>query len=61
MMESPCAKCERKGCGSYHDICKEYQEYKATNEKNKRKNIPLGREYIKASTYHSRVRKKKMR
>lgn len=25
----PCKDCERKGCGSYHDKCPEYQEYRA--------------------------------
>lgn len=23
-----CVKCDRKGCGSYHDICPEYQAEK---------------------------------
>lgn len=27
-MEAPCGKCKRKGCGSYHDVCEEYREYK---------------------------------
>lgn len=27
-MESPCGKCERKGCGSYHDICEEYSKFR---------------------------------
>lgn len=27
MSKSPCKDCERKGCGSYHDECKVYQEY----------------------------------
>lgn len=26
-MKSPCATCERKGCGAYHDQCEEYQKY----------------------------------
>lgn len=32
-MEAPCGKCERKGCGSYHDICEKYMEYKRESEK----------------------------
>lgn len=31
-MDVPCKDCERKGCGSYHDICPMYQEFK--KEKN---------------------------
>lgn len=26
-MKAPCANCERKGCGSYHDECEKYQDY----------------------------------
>ena len=29
--ELPCKNCSRRGCGAYHDICKEYQEVKAFN------------------------------
>lgn len=32
-MEAPCGKCERKGCGSYHDTCEKYKEYKRESEK----------------------------
>lgn len=24
---TPCKNCPRKGCGSYHDSCPEYQDY----------------------------------
>ena len=27
-MRSPCEKCEKKGCGIYHDLCPQYQEWK---------------------------------
>lgn len=27
-MDAPCKHCNRKGCGSFHDRCKRYQEYK---------------------------------
>lgn len=27
-MKSPCLKCERSGCGEYHDRCPEYQKFK---------------------------------
>lgn len=33
MKVTPCKDCPRKGCGSYHDKCPEYQKWKAyTNE-----------------------------
>lgn len=42
MNVSPCKKCENKGCGSYHDECKPYQEYKAKMDAfNKRKRESL--------------------
>lgn len=28
MLEAPCKNCPKKGCGVYHDICPEYQEFK---------------------------------
>lgn len=28
MSSAPCKNCEKKGCGSYHDQCEPYQEYK---------------------------------
>lgn len=27
-MENPCLKCDKTGCGAYHDICDPYQEYR---------------------------------
>lgn len=32
-MDAPCKDCPRVGCGSYHDICEEYQAYKKAKEK----------------------------
>lgn len=28
MMNAPCKGCERAGCGSYHDQCEAFQNYK---------------------------------
>lgn len=28
MKRSPCMGCENAGCGSYHDHCQKYQEWK---------------------------------
>lgn len=30
--EYPCRYCPKKGCGSYHDICEEYQKIKKERE-----------------------------
>lgn len=27
--EPPCGNCPKKGCGTYHDICEEYRNYRA--------------------------------
>lgn len=34
--KAPCKECPRKGCGAYHDKCKEFAEYKAKLEANKK-------------------------
>ncbi len=31
-MKVPCMNCPKVGCGSYHDICPEYQEFKKGKE-----------------------------
>lgn len=33
MVVCPCIKCENKGCGSYHDKCELYLEYKKDRER----------------------------
>lgn len=30
---SPCKECKNKGCGSFHDRCKKYQDYKKELDK----------------------------
>lgn len=32
-MKAPCINCPKVGCGSYHDICPEYQEFRKAKEK----------------------------
>lgn len=54
LTKPPCGKCERKGCGSYHDVCKEYQEWKRDYEKSKAPR-EQHRDYIKKTTYKSRT------
>lgn len=33
MIVSPCASCEKKGCGSFHDQCEKYAEFKNNSAK----------------------------
>lgn len=35
MLSSPCASCAKKGCGSYHDQCEKYAEFKNKSAKTK--------------------------
>ena len=30
-LTAPCVNCDKKGCGSYHDKCPEYQQFKKAN------------------------------
>lgn len=53
MRVSPCKSCDRKGCGSYHDECKEYLEWKEEC-KTYKKPPEYYREFIKETTYKSR-------
>lgn len=32
-LTAPCIDCDKKGCGSYHDKCPEYQQFKQEKEK----------------------------
>ena len=57
-MNSPCIDCEKKGCGSYHDECPEYNEYKEIIERNKIVYKPHGREFLPESTFRSRIKKR---
>lgn len=33
IMKTPCKNCENSGCGSYHDRCEKYQEFKVERQK----------------------------
>lgn len=35
MKMAPCKDCPKKGCGSYHDKCSDYLEYKRNLEREK--------------------------
>ena len=32
-LTAPCVNCDKKGCGSYHDKCPKYLEFKNEKEK----------------------------
>ena len=49
---SPCTTCDKQGCGAYHDICPDYQDWtnsKIVVEKE------LFREHVPDSTWNYRV------
>ena len=46
MLRCPCTTCEKKGCGPYHDKCKEYQEY-SNDRKENRKDINRRKEFTR--------------
>lgn len=51
-MNNPCYKCEKRGCGVYHDICPDYQKYRNANLKDyeKRKQTSNNRLDLEAVT-----------
>ena len=55
--DSPCARCEMKGCGAYHDICEKYKAYKEERARMLKANRMANelREYIKDTTFKSRA------
>lgn len=51
-MEAPCKKCPKKGCGSYHDICEEYQSYrKFIDKKQKEKLLKMDLDVVTANRF----------
>lgn len=58
-MENPCKNCPKQGCGSYHDICPEYIEWKKQELERRnliKKNKAFhGREYIADSVFKHRT------
>ena len=57
MLKIPCEKCERKGCGAYHDVCPDFKKYKAQNEAMKPEKI-IFKDYINEATYRARIARK---
>lgn len=57
-MQPPCANCERKGCGSYHDECKKYKEFVKHRESekafNKRRKVGGRLQYLSSSQWYNR-------
>lgn len=54
---APCIDCPKKGCGAYHDICPDYQEW-VNDEVDE---TELYREYIPQNTWNSRKKYRKGR
>ena len=50
-MICPCKGCPKKGCGSYHDICPDYQPW-AKSEKKKKAKIQAENEIKSLSRDH---------
>ena len=50
---APCGNCDRKGCGSYHDICPEYLEYRKHRDEANNKSYDY-REYAYMRRYSMR-------
>lgn len=47
-ISAPCMNCENKGCGSYHDVCPEYREFrKMRDEINKKRVVAVSKELRK--------------
>ena len=56
MKNAPCGKCPKKGCGSYHMICKEYRDWRAEQDarlEEKHKN-----QHLRAYAYETCDKKK---
>lgn len=56
MINAPCIKCEKKGCGSYHDQCPDYQEYKRKGEEIKKKRFSES-EYLPNKRFTAKQRR----
>ena len=39
MRVAPCKECSMKGCGAFHDVCPDYQNWKAQNIQDKDKEM----------------------
>lgn len=46
-IKCPCVKCEKQGCGSYHDVCKNYTEW-IKERKEERKDIKKKYEFTRS-------------
>ena len=61
-MNTPCEKCENRGCGSYHDKCDRYQRFLQDNnlvKENRRKQIETEDIHIESGIRHLDTRMSK--
>jgi hypothetical protein len=63
MLEAPCKNCPKKGCGIYHDICPDYQEFKKESKKINEERYERGKfeDDYRAVTVERALRMKKYR
>lgn len=54
MRTAPCLKCERRGCGSYHDECEAYQSFLTEHNALKEKKKKFQGEDVPARPYRHR-------
>lgn len=64
--DAPCAVCSNKGCGSYHSICVEYNEWRKRKErenekKSKERDIQYQVHEVHDKWFRERDRKQKNR
>lgn len=61
MKQAPCAKCERKGCGAYHDECQAYKDWRTTVDAaaKRQKAAKTPRAYEEARLSKDRIRLRK--
>lgn len=61
MKPAPCGKCDKKGCGSYHDICEKYVPWHEEREEMNRQRLKNReqRDYVKEQI--EKVKRKKRR
>lgn len=59
MMDAPCKGCENAGCGSYHDQCEKFQNYRAEVASYRKHSLGVSekRDYIKKAVTRMKGRK----
>ncbi len=61
MKPAPCGKCDKKGCGSYHDICEKYLTWHKEREKISQKRLKNREERNFVKEQVEKIKRKKRR